>query len=394
MILNKIIHVFNDDKFIDTAISLFESSIPGASTYFVITKTNDNSFIYVKSKEAIPVVLNTPHDYTKFIGLIEASKSENLFLHALDRPKQKLLELLSNEMKVVWFVWGVDLYWHWKPLREGIYEKDTKQFVDRNLSVSSKLFNLFFYKFQLFKIFKNSKRTYHSLFYRMIQKVDVVAPILPTEMKFIRALKEDIKFAPFKYVSIEHLLGDRIDEDLSNAKNILIGNSADPSNNHLEIFKKLSNIQLGDKTIYVPLSYGGTKEYIDFIVEKGYHFLGKNFVPITNFMPLKEYNDILFSCGFVIYNHIRQQGVGNIVSLAYLGSKIYINQKSPVYKFFKKEGMHIYKTYTLDEIGLQKGINKQDKIDNKRVILDNYSKENVIESISKLLIIINYKKEN
>ena len=54
------------------------------------------------------------------------------------------------------------------------------------------------------------------------------------------------------------------------------------------------------------------------------------------FMPdVKTEMDKLEWCDTLIFNHIRQQGVGNIITLGYLGAKIYLNKKSPVFEFYK-----------------------------------------------------------
>ena len=62
-----------------------------------------------------------------------------------------------------------------------------------------------------------------------------------------------------------------------NSNNILIGNSADPSNNHIDIFEKIKNFNFKNKKIIVPLSYPENYEYyIAKVIIKGEkNFWGK-----------------------------------------------------------------------------------------------------------------------
>ena len=49
----------------------------------------------------------------------------------------------------------------------------------------------------------------------------------------------------------------------------LIGNSGDPTNNHLDVFDFLKKHDIGNRNIYVPLSYGGSKRYREVVKDVG-----------------------------------------------------------------------------------------------------------------------------
>ena len=53
----KFIHIFDDDKFIDPTIKLFEEVIPHESIYYV-NKLKNSDFKYVKSSNVIRVDLS------------------------------------------------------------------------------------------------------------------------------------------------------------------------------------------------------------------------------------------------------------------------------------------------------------------------------------------------
>src|SRR4051812_7998983 len=96
---NKIIHIFNDDKFIDPTIKLFESVCPGISEYWIIKHEGD-SFIYVTSKLAKKFNAFNSKNFDDFIEMINLSNSSKtiVFFHALDYKKQEMAVKLSKKI--------------------------------------------------------------------------------------------------------------------------------------------------------------------------------------------------------------------------------------------------------------------------------------------------------
>jgi dTDP-N-acetylfucosamine:lipid II N-acetylfucosaminyltransferase len=402
---NKIIHIFNDDKFIDPAIKLFESVCPGISEYWIITNEED-SFIYVTSKLAKKFNAFNSKDFDNFIAMININDSSKtiIFFHALDKKKQEIAIRLSEKIIKVWFIWGYDLYGNWPLLKNNIYEKETARFIKHDDSrfkdiikkglifneLSSRLFLLLSQKYFFIpnKIRNILNNNYLTQFYLAAQKMDVVVPVVPTEFSLVKKMGLRAVYAPFTYGCLEDILGDKFDLNVLGAKHILVGNSGDPANNHVRVFKKMSGINLGNRKIYVPLSYGGSKEYIDFVIERGRYYLGSNFIPITDFMPLDKYNDILLSCGFIIFNHIRQQGVGNIITLGYMGAKIFLHEKSPVYAYYKSYGFNVNSIIELNQNTLNSNLTLVEYKNNKSLFYSLYSEEAVKEKIKDLFSIL------
>ena len=106
----------------------------------------------------------------------------------------------------------------------------------------------------------------------------------------------------------------------------------------IEILKKLD---LKNNNIVTPLSYGN-KEYANQIEEIGKQEIGKRFMPLTEFLPLNEYQKILQSCGIVIMNHYRQQAVGNVLNALYLGAKVYLSNNNTLYHYLRRIGCHVF----------------------------------------------------
>src|SRR5690606_8564482 len=121
--------------------------------------------------------------------------------------------------------------------------------------------------------------------------------------------------------------------------------SAFYTNNHLEAFELLKNIDLGKKKIICPLSYGN-RNYAKKIADKGKKRWKDNFVPLFKLMPLHEYNEYLRLCGIVIMNNYRQQAVGNILTMIWMGAKVFLNEETSLYKYLKRIGVFVFSIST------------------------------------------------
>lgn len=384
----QIIHVFDDDKFIDPAISLFEHVFPNQSTYYVISYSKDLSFRHVKSKNIKPIYLDEEKKYLCLARIINQSDSKVLFIHALNRKKQKLVSFLDDKITKVWFIWGYDLYNEWKPFENRLYGKRTRSFINKNKSFRERFINALMYRLGLYRIHKKSRRTYLSNFYKAVQEIDICVPVIPTEVDLVKELNENIKKASFNYVCIENVLREKIGLNVLSEENILVGNSGNPSNNHLEVIEKLSKLNLQERKVIVPLSYGGSEEYVKLVLSKGNEMLKGNFYPIVDFIPLENYNTLVLSCGHVIFNHIRQQAVTNIVLMGYAGAKLYLNTKGVAYKYYNSMGLKVFRVKDVNDLNLGQVLTKEQFNNNQKILEQIYSLENVRIKIKELFKIV------
>lgn len=398
----KIIHVFHDEKFIDPAIKLIESVYPNRSRYFVL-QSSKKPYEFVKSSKAESLLIRCEEDEVDFVNYININNIKVVFFHALCLRKQRLVNAIDKKIIKVWFIWGADLYTNWPLLKRNIYDNETSRFLNRKNNVKSLIkdkiiFNNF--SFWLFLRFRDKKflllkkinnileNNYLSEFYIAAQQIDIVVPVVPNEYDLIKKINIKPILAPFNYICIEDVLGYKTEDTVLESKNILIGNSADPSNNHLSAFKKISKLKLEDRKIIVPLSYGGSKDYIEFILAKGKYYFGENFVPLIDFMPLHEYNQLVSSCGFIVFNHIRQQAVGNIIAMAYMGAKIFLNEKSPVFEYYQSLGVKVFGMKELNNVSLNSHLNFNQFVHNKHMLAKAYSRNAIQNKIKELFNIV------
>ena len=126
---------------------------------------------------------------------------------------------------------------------------------------------------------------------------------------------------------------------------VLIGNSATRSNGHFEIIDLLKKYER-KIIVYCPLSYGD-ELYRKEVIEYGKNVLGEHFIPLVDFMNKEEYVKFLAKCDVGIFNNNRQQAMGNINLLLYLGKKVYMRKETSMWQAYVDQGYYVY---PIDEI--------------------------------------------
>ena len=129
---------------------------------------------------------------------------------------------------------------------------------------------------------------------------------------------------------------------------ILLGNSADPSNNHIEVLDKLKNYQDREIMIICPLSYGDSS-YARKVAMHGFSLFGERFVALKELMSLDNYTQFLSDVDIGIFNHDRQQAFGNIVSLLGMGKMVFIRNDVTTWSLLRDEGLVVYNTFELPD---------------------------------------------
>lgn len=170
-----------------------------------------------------------------------------------------------------------------------------------------------------------------------------------------------------------------IQSKLHNTTNIQIGNSADPTNNHLEILETFEKYKDENIKIYVPLSYGNM-EYAQKVATKGKEVFGDKFIAMQNFMPFEEYIKFLGDIDIAIFAHNRQQAMGNIITLLGLGKKIYMRSTITSWQLFKDIDVEVF---DVDKMNLDL-ISNDIKKNNQKKIKRYFSKENLIKQLREI----------
>lgn len=335
--MKRILHIVTDDKF-------------GKFVYQEFSQTEDVINEYLCVSENIQLVfINFPYEHhwngdNDYLGKLMdiINKYHTVVVHFLNKNALKIISKLDPEIKVVWIGWGGDYYWLIDTLPKfSLYGRKTAKYLDVKDS--------YFIK-KLKKITRICK-------VRALQRIDYFSPVLQSEYDMIKINYPNFrpKYIAWNYGNLQDNYIAGYEDFKITDKNLLIGNSATPTNNHLDIFEKLeigNTINFFDK-IFIPLSYGN-KEYKKNIIDQAEICLGTRVNIIAEFLPYEQYMKILQKCDNVIMGHIRQQAMGNIIALLYLGAKIYFPEESVVYKDLLSKGYSVFTIANLTDEDLVK----------------------------------------
>lgn len=297
------IHIVNTDKFVEPFIKFVNLNFNlNEHKFLTITSAAKNhikdkySNVYVHKKVLCNIKL-----------LKEINRADHIYLHGLFEMRILLLLFLQPWIlkKCFWIVWGGDLYAYRKS--QSSFKRAIKEMF-RNFVIKrlGHIITLVKGDFYLAKDWYGIKGKYHHGAY-----------VSPISKKYLDSM-------PF------------IKKEINDPVIIQIGNSADPTNNHIEALQSLKEYKDKNINIYAPLSYGN-KEYANLVIEEGNKLFGDKFIPLTEFLSPLEYSKYLNSVDIAIFNNDRQQALGNIYALLYLNKKVYIRSDTTMFKHFIDE---------------------------------------------------------
>lgn len=336
----RIAHIVNDEKFIDTAIEIFNQIKDSIhSTFYCYTKY---PLKYIFNKEDIQIFNNE----NAIIEEINKSEACIILLHSRFLS-YNVLSKIDKKKKLIWISWGYDLYNQTPylfinpaPINFNIYKPLTRSYLRKEFSL--KYLIKYFFKLQFIRDKINKNKFYN--------RVDYLSTILPVELEYANLFlrKYNIKKFYFSYMRQNVTIPVVSNINVSNKENILLGNSAAETNNHVDVLKVISKLNINHRKIIIPLSYCGNNNYINYLESKVKEFkLENNVIYLKAFIPYADYTKILDSVGYAFFGHIRQQAIGNINILLRNGCKIFLYKDSLTYKQYTKDG---YKIYTIEDI--------------------------------------------
>lgn len=369
----KILHIASDSKFIDQAFTVFEKIYPKKNEVIIISKSDSLNFVKLENYINVKYVLSyfrrprvKKEKYAKFDLVVFHSFSDLLYPEIFNIPE---------EIPTIWIGWGGDYYDLIGKLNKLLLPETKKVAAQSYKSVARTTIGKGLrFVFKLFGISKSRKKA--------IERLSFFSPVLPSEYDMVyksRYWQDFPEYATWNYGTIEdHLIkGFEGEQVVGNA--ILVGNSASLTCNHKEALDFLHKAGIKSRRIIVPLSYGD-KVYGDKIAALGLNYFKDCCYPLKEFMPIQDYVATIKQCGYVIMNHKRQQAVGNIVIMLYLGARVFLREENPVFPFLKDLGIELSSVQELekDMSLLNKPLSIEEKERNKWLVSEYWSQESGI----------------
>lgn len=372
------LHVVPDDKFIDDAIVFFSEL--GANHRWLSLRNGKNAFAYIKSNKVEPV------SSTEMEREVSSGEYDIIVFHSLYSFLYPLVLKVPIGKTVIWNSWGADIYYGidgFPPLvKLDLYKPLTKKhLIDERVPLEKKTKRIL--KDAIYPSRIENRRNHEkqcvALQHRAISRIDLCATVLKTEydeLKKVPVFKA--VYYPFKYVCKEQ----ENDQRLFDGNSILVGNSRDPSNNHLDILNTLDKKGVYNKRI-LPLSYG-LKKTVDVLTEK--YGRDEKVELLTEYLDRSVYWEKVRSCKVAVFGHIRQQALGNINQCLLQGSKVFLYKDSMVFKFYKEAGAQVFSIEDdLCQQNIDKQLSTEDVDRNRAVVLDLWSYKKVIDQVKESL---------
>ena len=342
----RILHIIPEEKF----------TTPFANFIKIHFKSSEHKIL--SYKKTITSIQNIENDLYReplinrlFSLIYNLNKAEKVILHGLFSPHLILILLMQPWLlkKCIWVIWGGDLYYRIsrsKNFKSNIYEFLRKSVISRLGGFITQVKN----DYELANSWYGAKGIYYYCF------------MYPSNL--------------YKEYSKENLI------KKSSKLIIQLGNSSDRSNNHIEVLDKLVKYKNMNIEIICPLSYGD-KEYADEIKEYGNKLFGMKFTPILDFLKIDEYIELLNRVDVAIFNHERQQALGNITTLLGLGKKVYIRKEISTWNFCLDHKLTVYSLNNNFE-DIFDEMNSTLRVKNIKNVKKYFSEEKLVEDLNNI----------
>jgi hypothetical protein len=308
-----ILHIASVEKFLPAFINFVNKNFDNEKHHFRLLGDKNKYPLneHVNTKVRQPTLIHAIRHYCSIVKGV--NKAEKVILHGLFDSRLVILLFMMPWVlkKCYWVIWGGDLYSFQKPK---IRKRDKVKEVLRSF---------------------------------VIKRMGYLVTYIPGDVALARdwygakgAYKECLMY-PSNIVDEQFITNEfERKESINEAISIIVGNSADPSNNHIEILEKLVAYKNKNIRIVAPLSYGD-KEHAKKVTAYGHKEFGNKFEAITDFIPLSEYQYILKHVDIAMFNHKRQQAMGNTITLLGMGKTVFLRSDVPQWSLFKGLGVNV-----------------------------------------------------
>lgn len=351
-----------DEKVITRTIESFDSVLPNQNKYVIIIPNLDYECMHVKLET--PNVYRVVYDSDLFWSVIgELDKYKEIIIHFMTDNAVEFVNRIEHP-NITWMTWGADLYNELLVKRgftlyaNPLIEYKGNWLVRRLRYMNNHIFN------------KKCDITKRLNAVSKIRNMCVNSGDYELLQKYYPEVGEKFRKHYF-YYPIEEIIPTFLIENVVLGNDIMVGNSAALTNNHVSIYKRLSKLRLNSRKIVSPLSYGGDNKEV---LKQGVKILGERFVPLIDFVPLEEYNRLLLTIRTYIFGSYRQQAMGNIIVALFLGAAVFIDKRNTISSRLKEIGCVFFYIDELED-KIDYRLTKSEIEQNRRRLIENYGKD-------------------
>jgi len=276
----------------------------------------------------------------RFAGVVDGYDAVSF--HFMDDCKLSLLEATPAGKIITWHSWGMDIVKAvYRTPMLAQFKVETFRAHCREHSLRPSV--------EVGKSFAKEMLRWESGYARRIRRalprIDFMTTVTREEHAI---LSRKFGAATPRWLDFGYDWIDSEEEAPAPGRNILLGNSSYHYNNHMEAMRLLARMDLADRKVVVPLSYG-EEGYKAELIEFGRRLLGDKVDFLTSFLPRDEYFRIMASCGIFVSNSKVQMAGGNIIHSLSRGLKVVLDPANPFYADLTRDGYAIASIATLGD---------------------------------------------
>lgn len=346
-----ILHIYTLEKFIAPFLDFMETNFPtsdhvhfafGDVEKYPLPKCSSELFVHKRIGRSFGAVKLISH----LTYLMH--RADKIVLHGLwsNLVNQIIYTMPWLLKKCYWIIWGGDLYRYSLGIRNREWQRD-----------------------------EGYRRT-------VIRKMGNLVTYVPGDVTLAREWyhAEGLHHECIMYPSNIYNEGSNETKQNTREIRILVGNSADPSNNHADIFRKIAPVISGNQVVICPLSYGN-QGYAELVMAQGVEYFGKQFQPIREFQDISKYKALLGSVTFGMFAHDRQQGMGNIINLIGAGASVYLRSTTTTWDLLRRLGIKVFDQLSND---FPAELSPDERITNRRIICENFNQKKLFSQYSRI----------
>lgn len=322
------LHILQDEKVVNSFISMMEETFPDENTYLIFAKNGTPN--RVKMSDKVVSFDENSEGLKRFLANI--SGFGHVCLHSLGG--EKFYQYIHHP-SISWVIWGADLYESMLVFKGyELYHDKAQQYRVRAERMPVWLYRLLI-ESRDYRVFRRQEKVVDKLSY-------IITDNGCDEGVFNQYYGDKhISFpGTINYYPIENLIDPSKQNEECAGNAMWVGNSAAANGNHLWVFEKLAGFS-DDIRIMSPISYGDPR-FMKYIDEEGHRLLGDRFVPLKDFLPINEYYSKFLQANAFIFGHFRQCAVGNILMALYFGGRVFLSNRNPLLPMYKESGFNIY----------------------------------------------------
>ena len=300
------------------AFNCFEEDLRLQDTLFVVLDRDQYDALKIYSNV---VFLNEKEVY-KAINIC-GKQCRWLFVHNICTPRNGLKIKKEIRHKIIWRTWGSDIGYN---VSSGnVLKKTVKKAI------------MYFWKKVVYSF-------YGVGIANLVDKINITEKY--GELKTFR----------LPYLSREnydnfHNVNNELNSNDYDTRNVLIGHSGYPNDNHVEILKKLEKFK-GKIKIYIPISYGNP-QYIETVKKYVDQNWKEEAILIEEFLEYDKYIKLLSKIDVAIFDWNGSYALGNLALLFSFKKKIFVNSKGVIHKALVLDKMPHETTDRIDDMSIE-----------------------------------------